>query len=255
MDTSCLIGKSPFRLMAVSFPGLSQELATAFEAFDRVLEYYSQLPWSERSQYSILEPWEQKPDLGFRERSAEEGKDNKIVFQYSHELGPLLPSHLQAPEITRFLAVASGLYDAVRKQVLAAVRELDEALDGRFGLYQRTRNYRHHKLRLLKYRDTEGELAGMHYDKSFLSAHLGETSPGFLVKVSGAYHPVVTRTDTMQVFPGLKAPKATAGIISPLYHGAIVTNRIPLARKSAAFFLHGPWELLTRDTHTELSGM
>ena len=255
-DVSCLISGSPFRLMTVPFPGLSEQLAALFEEFERAFEYYSSLSSSLQSQYAILEPGETKPDLGFKERDPKDGKDDKIIFQYNHELWELLFPHLRTLEMRRFCDAASVLYDLALARMLEVVQALDEALDGRFDLFSQSRSHLNHKLRLNRYRGRSGKLAGDHYDKSFLTGHLGESQPGFIVKVEGGYHPVVNQPDTMTVFPGLKAPTATAGRIPlPLYHGATADTALAEPRMVIAFFLHGPWELYTRETHVELSGM
>ena len=191
--------------------------------------------------WKFTRPGEHEPDVGVIDKA---GKDIKTYFHSAHDLGFLKgnkPATSQQIECLRVMDGCRYLLETLGLDIAAC-------LAGELGLpnlKQLVREsaklssaYNVSTLRLLSYPDVSDQKgARAHYDRSFLTMHLGDSGGSLLIQnKAGMWEYASPPQGSALVFFGVKILELTNGKFEPILHKS--TTARGKERTAAVMFIH-----------------
>ena len=200
-----------------------------------------------KSRWSLKRPGEETSDVGVVEKDGQLGFDNKTYFHLSHDL-PMMADRGGAAETRQQLVclrTMNKLHDALKIQALNITLELIRRCHVQPELtslindtFRLSRPHNVSTLRLLLYPDIPGQTgAKEHFDKSWLSLHLGDDGGEIMVlDASGQWVKASPPRGSLLFFFGVKALALSNGELKPLRHKS--TTLPGKERTAAVMFVH-----------------
>ena len=238
------------------FEKVAQALARdgyAYVMFDAALVAQAQSAYqvltrslgAERSSWAITRPNEAEAELGFISRSGTDS-DQKMFFHFAFDLRERLMT--SGVKLTKQQDVCLESIDLLYQALKSLTRRIACGfLHSSFGCeilqsidegFKPGVAYGASTLRFLHYPNTEDQRgAREHFDRSFLTIHLGDRGGALLALVDGEWVDVSPPQGYALLFFGVKAMYASSGAITPLRHMSTTTPTC--AREAVVMFVHG----------------
>jgi 2OG-Fe(II) oxygenase superfamily len=202
--------------------------------------------------WSITRRGEDEPDLGVISKSKQQGYDEKSYFHFAVDLPILAPRNITKQQ-RACLMLIERVYHALKMESSNIISELVrreelpiEQLDI-LGSFRLQRPYSTSVLRFLNYPDTPQQTGAKdHFDKSFLTLHLGDDGGELYVQdTTGAWVLASPPQGMALVFFGVKALYASDGALKPLRHRS--TTEPGKVRTAAVLFVHTNLDIEVKD--------
>jgi hypothetical protein len=184
---------------------------------------------------------ESSPDVGVIEKI---GKDIKTYFHSTHDM-PLLAHGKrltsQQRECLRVMDLCRRSLETLGLNIAAELETCFENVDLKGLMLQASRMtvpYNVSTLRILSYPDVRDQRgASPHYDRSFISIHLGDSGGHLLIQNGdGAWERASPPQGSALVFCGVKVLELTKGRLKPVLHKS--TTIRGKERTAAVMFVH-----------------
>lgn len=219
---------------------LINNASNAFQLFLRSLG-------ENKSRWYLTRLGENDADVGVVEKGGQQGSDNKTYFHLSHDL-PMMANNSGATETRQQLVclrTMNKLHDVLKALSLDITLELfrrglvgPEVTSLISDTFRLSVPYNVSTLRLLSYPDVPGQSgAKAHYDKSWLTFHLGDDG-GEIKVLDDSKQWVIASPPrgSVLVFFGVKALSLSGGTLKPLRH--LSTTLPGKERTAAVMFVH-----------------
>jgi hypothetical protein len=206
-------------------------------------------------QTALLRAGESEPELGLVHRTPKDGKDIKYFFHLAHDLRVLIKTvpelAIQLKPYQHHIAALEALYYDVyfflnvvllhAKLEVKALRQLRPDIIHRFNKsFTASLPDSTSTLRGLWYPASQAHQGARgHFDRSFITAHLGDRGGSLLGHReigSGQAFDVSPKTGQILLFWGVKALMLSQGTLMPLWHSA--TTRPDEDRQALVLFGH-----------------
>ncbi len=198
----------------------------------------------EDPRWSITRPGEEEPDLGVISRSKQQGYDEKSFFHFAVDLPVHAPKNITKQQ-KACLRIIESLYHTLKSLASNLVSEMAkreeipiEYLCDPLVPFRMQRPYGTSVLRFLHYPDTPNQTgAKEHYDKGFLTIHLGDDGGELYVMDDQGNWVLASPPQGMAlVFFGVKALYASNGVLKPIKHKSVTEPG--KVRTAAVLFAH-----------------
>ncbi len=187
----------------------------------------------------LADPESKDPDLGLIERQKDMGySDNKFFFHYRPDLVDLIRDKVDTRVHQNFLTQLQEMHGKlaiIAENIIMKMKRQWPNFNILKSFYTSEINKRH-LLRLLSYIPGERTLAAKHDDKSFLTLHIADSTPGLLLGDSEEF--VETGPRKMTAFLGIKAELISGYQFASMPHRVVATDSKP--RWAMVFFTHVP---------------
>ncbi len=218
-------------------------------------------PPDEKYRWNVEAGLTKDPDLGYIEREGEAKPGGGIydTKEFFHNKSTLI-TQLERKEIDfqselPWLEGGAQLRNICVEYASVIMSALEQKLFVPSGTLRDKVRKAHdlHTLRFLSYhQNIEGGFAQSHTDRSGITLHLWENSPGLKLLVEGDDGPRIAYSSQHAkalVFFGRKAAYETNGVLTPLKHA--VDKEVEGDRKSFVCFIHTPYNLSEVKTNKE----
>jgi hypothetical protein len=196
------------------------------------------------NRWCITRPQEDEPDLGVISKTKREGYDEKSYFHYAIDLTLYAPKDITKQQ-KACLRVIDKLYGSLKGVSHSVVTELvkrerlsiEHASDALIP-FRHQQPYNTSALRFLHYPDVPEQTgAKAHFDRSFLTIHLGDEGGELYIQDAAGDWILASPPQGMAlVFFGVKALYASNGVLKPLRHKS--TTEAGKIRTAAVLFAH-----------------
>ncbi len=199
-------------------------------------------------QWALTREGESEADVGVISKLKQGGFDEKMYVHFAHDLPVILEKAgiKETKQQRACLTLIERLYQELKDMALGVIDELDRKkllVEGDFlrivkNTFKLPKPHNVSVLRYLNYPDTPDYTAAKeHFDKSFLTIHLGDESGElYIVDKDEQWKSVSPPQGMALLFFGVKALYASKGLISPLRHKSVTTPG--QARTAMVMFVH-----------------
>lgn len=199
---------------------------------------------TQQSSWVLTRPYETEAELGIISKSGQ-GSDEKTFFHFAFDLLRYLKEKdiVLSKQQRACIFVINRLYQELRTLARNVASGLNEEVfgptlcDSVNDSFRCEIPYGASVLRFLQYPAVEGQDgAREHFDRSFLTIHLGDAGGELLALIDGVWVSISPPQGNAVVFFGVKAQYVSKGAVAPLWHKAItVPGQL---RQAAEMFVH-----------------